>query len=100
MTTPLIEAIAASLEPLVNDGMAEPFKSAWLTDLAQAALTAITEAGYVCIALEPSFESKEERAAIAKRITDDECEYWHTECGNRPECQKYRMISAAQGDGA
>ena len=54
MTTPLIEAIAASLEPLVNDGMAEPFKSAWLTDLAQAALTAITEAGFVVCPIEPT----------------------------------------------
>lgn len=54
MTTPLIEAIAASLEPLVNDGMAEPFKSAWLTDLAQAALTAITEAGFVVCPREPT----------------------------------------------
>ena len=36
--------IVTALEPLVSDDMAEPFKSAWLADLASAALSAIFEA--------------------------------------------------------
>lgn len=35
--------IVTALEPLVSDDMAEPFKSAWLADLASAALSAIFE---------------------------------------------------------
>lgn len=50
----LVEAIARAMEPHVNDEMGEPFKSAWLADLAQAALTAITEVGFVVCPIEPT----------------------------------------------
>lgn len=58
MASPLIEAIAQAMEPLVSEDMAEPFKSAWLADLAQTAVTTLEAAGYVIVPSEPTGEMR------------------------------------------
>lgn len=45
----ITEIIAGAMEPLVNEDFAEPWKSAWLTDLGLTAITALEAAGYVIV---------------------------------------------------
>lgn len=47
MTTPLIEAIARGIRSEIDYDFDDAVGGAWSRDIAQAALTAITEAGYV-----------------------------------------------------
>ena len=92
MTTPLIEAIARAL----CKSQGEPDNCAkFYTESAQAALTAITEAGYAVVPVEPTEAMIEVGADL---LDSHDC--IDEEAGRLDLKRAYSsMISAAQGDG-
>lgn len=53
MTDP-IEIMARAMAPLVSEDMEEPFRSGWLSNLATAAISALTDAGFAVVPVEPT----------------------------------------------
>lgn len=105
MTTPLIEAIARKLvEAMAQAPVSEEQWQATsenvadrktLDSWAEAALTAITEAGYAVVPVEPTEAMLERGRWEAESCTDD----WTVRAACLPGHVYRGMISAAQGDG-
>lgn len=88
MTSPLIEAIARAIDESIGDHHTSSL-------MARDVLTAITEAGYGVVPVEPTEEMLERGLWEAESCTND----WTSAAACLPGHVYSSMISAAQGDG-